>query len=115
MTAEEKQQITYEDFAKLDLRIGTIEKAEEIEGADKLLNLTVNLGNEKRTILAGIKQHYSKESLLNKQIIVIANLAPRKMKGLESQGMLLAAGNKEENLCILLSPEKPVDPGTRIS
>lgn len=108
-------QIKYDDFAKLDLRVGTIKKAEDIEGADKLLKLEVDLGSEKKTILAGIKKYYKKEELIGKQIIVIANLEPRKMKGLESEGMLLAASSKEEDICVLISPEKPVKSGLKIS
>jgi methionyl-tRNA synthetase len=111
----ELTQIKYDDFAKLDLRVATIKKAEDIEGADKLYKLQVDLGTEQRQILAGIKQFYTKEALIGKQVIVIANLEPRKMKGLESQGMLLAAGNKEENTCILISPEKKAKDGTKIS
>jgi methionyl-tRNA synthetase len=109
--------INYEQFSKTDLRVGTIEKAEDIEGADKLLKLEVNLGKElgKRILLAGIKKYYKKEELKGKQIVVVANLEPRKMKGLESQGMLLAAGSPETDTCILISPEKKVENGTRLS
>jgi methionyl-tRNA synthetase len=108
--------IKYEDFSKLDLRVGTIEKIEDVAGADKLLKLDVNLGNEigKRAILAGIKKYYSKDELKGKQVIVIANLEPRKMKGMESQGMLLAAANNDESKVILLSPEKGIDNGSKV-
>lgn len=110
-------EIKYDDFAKLDLRVGTIKSAEDIEGADKLLKLTVDLGKElgSRTILAGIKKYYSKEKLKDKQIIVIANLEPRKMKGLESQGMLLAAGSPESDTCILISPDTKAENGMKIN
>ncbi len=108
-------QIPYSEFAKLDLRVATIIKAEDIEGADKLYKLSVDLGKEKRTILAGIKQHYSKDSLKGKQIIVIANLEPRKMKGVESQGMLLAAVSDDHSSVVLLSPDSKVNAGTKIS
>ena len=107
--------ISYDDFAKLDLRVGTIKKAEDIPDADNLLKLEISLGSEKRTILAGIKKYYKKEELIGKQVIVIVNLEPRKMKGLESQGMLLAAGSKENDVCVLISPEKEVQPGLKIS
>ena len=92
-----KPEIQYEDFAKLDIRVGQIKDVEEIEGADKLWKLIVNLGEEigERTICAGIKEFYSKEELINKKIGVIVNLAPRKMRGVESQGMLLASSDKE--------------------
>lgn len=107
--------IKYDDFAKLDLRVATIKSASDIEGTDKLLKLDVEVGEDKRTILAGIKKYYKKEDLVNKQIIIIANLEPRKMKGLESQGMLLAAGGKDEDVCILLQPDKEIKSGTKIS
>lgn len=108
--------IQFEDFAKLDLRVGEIIEVEEIEGADLLWKLKVDLGEiGERTICAGIKKYYSKEELQNKKIIVVVNLAPRKMRGIESQGMLLAAGSKEENICVLVSPEKDVGNGLRIS
>jgi len=110
-----KPTIQYEDFEKLDLRVAEIKEAEEIENADKLYKLTISLGDETRTICAGIKEHYTKEELKNKKIIIIANLAPRKLRGIESQGMLLAAGDKETNTCILITPEKDITPGTKIS
>jgi methionyl-tRNA synthetase len=108
--------INYEQFSKVDLRVGTIKKAEDIEGADKLLKLEVDLGKEigKRTILAGIKKYYSKEELKGKQIIVVVNLETRKMKGMESQGMLLAAVSSDESKVILLSPEKKSENGWKI-
>jgi len=83
-----KPTITYEDFAKLDLRTAKILEVEEIEGADKLYKLTLN---NKRTICAGIKPYYNKEELIGKTTIIIANLEPRKLKGIISEGMLLAA------------------------
>jgi len=109
--------VKYDDFAKLDLRVGTIKNVEPLEGADKLWKLSVDLGKEigQRTILAGIKKYYTKEELIGKQIIVIVNLEPRKMKGSESQGMLLAAGSAESDTCILVSPEKKVENGTKIN
>jgi len=109
--------INYEQFSKTDLRVGTIKKAEDVEGADKLLKLEVDLGKElgKRTIVAGIKQHYSKDELKGKQIIVVVNLEPRKMKGLESNGMLLAAVSEDHSKVILLSPEKKAENGWKIS
>ena len=108
-------QIKHEDFAKVDLRVGTIKKVEDVEGADKLLKLEVEVGkNEKRIILAGIKQYYKKEELENKQIIVIVNLEPRKMKGLVSEGMLLAAVSDDHSRVVLLSPEKKIDSGSKV-
>lgn len=86
-----KPEITYDDFAKIDLRLGTIKEASAVEGADKLVKLSVDLGFETRTIVAGIKQYYAIEGLVGRQIVVVANLAPRKLRGVESHGMLLVA------------------------
>ncbi len=107
--------ISYDDFAKADLRVGKITKVEDIEGADKLYKLSVDLGKEigKRTICAGIKKHYSKDELKNKKIVVVANLAPRMLRGIESQGMLLAA-SEGDNKVILISPEKDIEAGSKI-
>jgi methionyl-tRNA synthetase len=88
---EEKQFITIDDFAKVELRVAQILVAERIPKADKLLRLEVDLGYEKRQILAGIAQYYEPEKLVGRKIVIVANLAPRKMRGLESNGMLLAA------------------------
>lgn len=99
-----KSEIVYDDFGKLDLRIGTITSAEKVEKADKLLKLQVDLGFEKRTIVSGIAQHFAPETLVNKQVIVVANLAPRKMRGIESQGMILTAEQPDGKL-ILVNPD----------
>ncbi len=108
--------IEYSDFEKLDLRVGTILEIEDISGADKLYKLKVDVGEMgERTICAGIKNFYSKEDLEGKQIIIVANLAPRKMKGIESQGMLLAASTQGHGKVILLSPEKEIENGSRVS
>jgi methionyl-tRNA synthetase len=107
-------QIKFDDFAKLDLRVATIKKVEDLEGADKLYKLEIDTGKDKRTILAGIKQYYKKEELIDKQIIVIVNLEPRKMKGVESQGMLLAASNEDHSKVILIGPEKKIDSGSKV-
>jgi methionyl-tRNA synthetase len=87
----EPQHIAIDDFAKVELRVAQILVAERIPKADKLLRLEVDLGYEKRQILAGIAQYYEPEKLIGRKIIIVANLAPRKMRGLESNGMLLAA------------------------
>jgi methionyl-tRNA synthetase len=102
--ANVKSEAVYDDFAKLDLRIGTITAAEKVEKADKLLKLQVDLGFETRTIVSGIAQHFTPESLVNKQVIVVANLAPRKMRGIESQGMILTAEQPDGRL-ILVNPD----------
>ena len=88
--------IDFSDWCKLDLRVGQIVKVEDIEGADKLYKLTIDLGElGKRIVCAGLKQHYDKNDLLDKRIILFVNLTPRKMKGIESQGMLLAASGND--------------------
>jgi methionyl-tRNA synthetase len=107
--------IDFKDFEKIDLRVGKITEVEDIEGADKLYKLSINLGSEKRTICAGIKEYYSKKELLNKNVIVISNLAPRKMRGIESQGMLLAAVSDDHKKVVLISPEKEISPGSKVS
>jgi methionine--tRNA ligase beta chain len=113
--ADQPAIIQYDDFAKLDLRVGTIKSCEPHPNADKLLVLQVDLGSEQRQILAGLKAYYEPEYLVGKQIIVIANLAPRQMRGLESQGMLLAASNDDKDQVIFVTPEKPIDPGAGVS
>jgi methionyl-tRNA synthetase len=107
--------VKYDEFAKMNLRVGTIKNAEDVEGADKLLKLTVDIGEKaSRTILAGLKKYYKKEELKGKQVIVIANLEPRKMRGMESQGMLLAAVSEDESSVVLLSPEKKSGNGWKV-
>ena len=87
----QKSQITYDDFAKLDLKVGTITAAEKVEKADKLLKLEIDLGYEKRTVVSGIALHFKPEDIVGRQVTLVANLAPRKMKGIESNGMILMA------------------------
>jgi methionyl-tRNA synthetase len=89
--AQGSEQITIDDFVKVDLRVAQILVAERVPKADKLLRLEVDLGYEKRQILAGIAQYYEPEKLVGRKIVIVANLAPRKLRGLESNGMLLAA------------------------
>ena len=113
-TAEDNSVISYEDFVKLDLRVATIREVHEIEGADKLLELRIDLGNERRTIVAGIKQHYKDEDLIGKQIVIVANLAPRKMKGVDSHGMLLAASDEDHSKILLLSPDNGAESGWKV-
>ena len=113
--SETPEIIQFDDFLKLDLRVATITKAEEHPSADKLLVLQVDLGSEQRQIIAGIRGHYPPEALVGKQIVVVANLAPRMMRGLESQGMLLAASSADRSEVILLSTERPIAPGARVS
>jgi tRNA-binding protein len=115
--SEAKATITYEDFAKLDLRVAKIVEASAHPNADKLICLRIDLGDEQRQIIAGLKAFYEPESLVGKQIIVVANLAPRKMRGMESQGMLLAASVGGETLedVVFLTAERDVPPGSPVS
>lgn len=107
-----KTEITYDDFAKLDLRVGTIITCEEKEGSNKLLRLTVDFGEEgTRNILSGIKQWYKPSDLEGKQFVFVFNLAPRKMMGEESQGMILAAEGKKP---MPLKPKGKVPAGAPI-
>jgi len=107
--------IGYDDFSKLDMRVAEIQRVEEIKGADKLFKLTVSIGPEIRTICAGIKQFYSSEELKGKKIIVLTNLEPRTLKGIESQGMLLAAGNLDETNISLLTIDREIEVGSKVS
>jgi methionyl-tRNA synthetase len=109
-----KAEITYDDFAKLDLRIGTILSAEKVAKADKLLKLEVDLGSEKRTIVSGIALHFKPEELAGKQVVIVANLAPRKLKGIESNGMILSAEDANGKLH-LINPEELINPGAGVS
>ena len=109
------ENITFEEFKKLDLRIGEIKTAEEIPGADKLFKLTVDLGGEVRQLVAGIKLFYEKEALVGKKIVVLANLEPRTIRGVTSHGMLLAAASEDKSSLTLLTVEKEIASGARVS
>ncbi len=102
--------ISIEEFAKVDLRIARIVRAEHVEGADKLLKLTLDIGQEERTVFAGIKSAYAPEALTGRLIVMVANLAPRKMRFGVSEGMVLAAGPGGKEL-FLLSPDSGAEPG----
>lgn len=107
--------VTIDDFAKVEFRVATVLEAKPAPKGDKLLVLQIDLGTEKRQILAGVRQHYTPEQIVGKQIVVVANLAPRQMMGLESQGMLLAAHDAETGKVIVLSPSEPVSAGSKVS
>jgi methionyl-tRNA synthetase len=109
-----KAEIVYDDFAKLDLKVGTIVAAEKVSKADKLLRLEIDLGFEKRTIVSGIALHFTPEAIIGKQVVVVANLALRKMKGIESNGMILMAEDKEGKLHFI-KPEHVINPGAGVS
>lgn len=113
MTMEIKPIISLEEFQKVDLRVGTIVSADDLEESNKLIKLLVDIGVERRQIVAGIKKRYRIEDLVGKQIVIIANLEPKNLAGYESQGMLLAATN-EEGFPIILMPESAVQDGAGI-
>ena len=107
--------VPFEDFYKLDLRIAKIVEAIEHPNADRLFLLKIDLGSEQRQLCAGLRGHYTAEQLVGKNIVVVANLAPRKVRGELSQGMLLAAGNEDHSQVILLTTEADIAPGSSIS
>jgi methionyl-tRNA synthetase len=109
-----KPEIQFDDFAKIDLKVGTITAAEKVPKADKLLKLEIDLGFEKRTIVSGIALHFKPEDIINKQVVVVVNLAPRKMRGIESNGMILMAEDKDGKLHFL-KPENTINPGSGVS
>jgi methionyl-tRNA synthetase len=111
--APPKAEIQYDDFAKLDLRVGTIVAAEKVAKADKLLKLLVDIGTEKRTVVSGIAMHFKPEEIVGRQVTLVANLAPRKMKGIESQGMILMA--EDNGKLVFVNPAETVTPGSGVS
>jgi methionyl-tRNA synthetase len=107
--------VNFEDWVKLDIRVAEIKKAEEIEGADKLYKFTLDVGElGERIICAGLKPYYKKDNLVGKKIIYFSNLKPRKMRGIESQGMLLAASTEDHGTVVLISPEEEIANGSRV-
>jgi methionyl-tRNA synthetase len=110
---EQKSEITFDDFSQMDIRVGKVLEAEKVPKADKLIKLLVDTGLDKRTVVSGIAEHFAPESLIGKQVTILVNLAPRKIKGIESQGMLLFAQDKKGQLH-LVNPEISVDLGSSI-
>ena len=104
--------ISIDDFRKIELKVATVKSAEAHPNADKLMVLQIDLGGEQRQICAGIRNHYTAEELVGKQIVVVANLETAKLRGLESQGMLLAAS--DQGRVIIMTPEKPVEAGAQV-
>ena len=105
--------LSIDEFSSIELRVATIVSAEPHPNADRLLVLGIDLGSERRQLVAGIRAHYAPEALIGKQIVVVANLQPATLRGVESQGMLLAASDAEGRLAIL-TPEKPVANGATV-
>lgn len=112
--APQREDITYDDFSKLDIRVGTILEAEKVAKTKKLLKLTIDTGIDKRTIVSGIAEYYSPEEIIGKQVSVIVNLAPKMLKGIESRGMILMAENFDGSLSFV-SPDKKIKNGGGIS
>ena len=112
-----KPTIQYDDFAKLDLRVAKVLSAEEHPNADKLIVLQVDLGDQQRQIVAGLRAFYEPQALVGKSIVIVANLEPRKMRGLESNGMMLAASypSGDDRAVVFLTTESDVPPGSSIS
>jgi len=107
--------VDFPSWEKLDLRVAEIKAIEDIEGADKLYKLTIDVGElGERVICAGIKKYYEKEELKGKRCILFVNLAPRMMKGIESKGMILAAVNDDESNVVLIQPEQDIEVGSRV-
>lgn len=105
-------EITLEEFQKLDLRVGEIKEVSEHPRADKLLVIKVDLGGEMRQLVAGIKSHYDEEELIGKKIIVVANLKPAELRGIKSEGMILAASSGDD--VVLLEPEQDIKNGAKV-
>lgn len=114
VTSNQKPEIVFDDFAKIDLKVGKIVSAEKVEKADKLLKLAVDLGFETRTIVSGIALHFKPEDIVGKQVTVVTNLAPRKMRGIESNGMILMAEDNNGKLHFI-NPETDINPGAGVS
>ncbi len=109
-----KAEITFDDFSKMDIRIGKILEAEKVEKSKKLLKLKVDTGIDVRTVMSGIAEHFIPESIIGKQVTILVNLAPRKIMGVESQGMILMAEDKDGKLR-LLQPSEAVAQGSTVS
>ena len=102
--------VTFDDFLKLDIRIGTVPAADKVQGADKLIRLELDMGGEVRQVVAGMAPAYAPEEFIGKQVPLLVNLEPRKLRGIESQGMILAAD--VDGKPVMLIPDKEVPPGS---
>ena len=110
----QKKVIEFDDFSKVDIRVGTVIEAENVPKSNKLLKLKINTGIDERTILSGIAKFYSTEEIINKKVMVLINLKPRKMMGFESEGMLLLAEDSDGNLS-LMQPDSEIGDGSVIA
>ena len=111
---DKKAEIVFDDFEKIELKVGTILNSEKVEKSDKLLKNTIKIGKEVRTIVSGIAEYYNPQDIIGKQVVVVTNLAPRKIRGIESNGMVLCAFNDETKTLCLVSPEKVVEDGITV-
>lgn len=111
----DKAQITIEDFAKLDLRVAKVLAAEKVEKSDKLLKLKLQVGNEERQVVSGIAKHYSPEEMVGKTVVLVYNLKPARLRGIESQGMILAAADDTDSQLSLITVDKDMPAGTKVS
>ncbi len=108
------ESISFDYFKKMDLRIAQIKECDDVPGADRLYRITIDMGEE-RQIVAGIKTYYTKEELVGKKIVVVANLEPRTLRGLTSHGMLLAASTEDKTSVVLLTADKDIPNGAAVS
>ncbi len=113
--SETTEIIQFEDFLKVKLRVGKVLEAHDHPNADKLIVLKVDLGDEQRQLCAGLRGHYQADTLVGRNIVVVTNLAPRMMRGVESNGMLLAASTADHSRVILLTTEADIPPGSPVS
>ena len=107
--------ITFDDFHKMDIRVGEIKSAEEVPGADKLYKLIVDIGGEERILVAGIKPYYAADSLPGKKVLILVNLEPKVIRGVESFGMVLCAHNEDRSQLTLTAVEKDIPTGAKVS
>jgi len=108
------ENITFDHFKTMDLRVAEIKSCEDIEGADKIYKLTIDMGEE-RTVVAGIKQFYSKEELIGKKVVVVSNIEPRTLRGITSHGMLLAASTDDKSSLTLVTLDKSIPNGSKVT
>ena len=114
MPATSDNKITIDDFLKVELRVGEVKVAEKVKGADKLLRMEVDIGSEVRQIVAGIAKAYEPEKLIGRKVVIVANLQPRKLRGLESQGMIVAASLGEDGVPVLAGFLEDVPVGAKL-
>ena len=107
--------ISFADFQKMDIRVGEIKSAEDVPGADKLYKVIVDMGGEERIVVAGIKLHYKKEELPGKKVLVLTNLEPKTIRGVESHGMILCAHTEDRGKLVCTTVEKDIAAGSKVS